>query len=133
MKIALLLITLNLFYYPLSTREQAEPIPSSHNILFRGERSDWKLFNSEEGNYSVLFPADPQIDKQELDIDKGKIKVLTAFVETPSVSYAVSCTVLPEKVDYADRVKEILDKTRSQTVEQNNGKLLEEAFGRKGY
>ena len=98
-----------------------------HLLQTKQTNKDWKQFNFEESKFSISFPEEPRIDKQELETAKGKVKLITYYVEQPNVSYAVTTTILPVKIDYLSRAKEILDKTRDQTVAQEKGTLLEES------
>jgi hypothetical protein len=105
-----------------------KPLEENHHSLQADQSSkDWKLFNFEESEFSISFPEEPKIDKREVESVKGKVTVVTYYVEQPNVSYAVSIAPIPVKINYLSRAKDILDKSRDQTVAQEKGTLLEES------
>lgn len=90
-------------------------------ILAIQHSDEWVRYNSKEGRYSVLLPAQPSVDSQEATSANGeKFTQYKATLSNGNVIYMIGY------FDYASGTMFTLDKARDGMVDAVKGTLLSE-------
>jgi len=90
--------------------------------------TEWKLFTSESGGFSVRFPREPEKQTEQVNMPVGegykKINMYMIMVRDPGFTYLVVYNEMPEwnpeDADY------IFDQARDGGIASLNGKLISE-------
>lgn len=87
----------------------------------------WEEYKSEEGNFSVLFPQKPQLDKQSTPTAVGDIVLNMYMVEMGDVVYFVMISDMPEKIIEGNDPKKLLEGGRDGALQQlQNSNLIKQ-------
>lgn len=71
-------------------------------IASKQQASDWKSFTSTQGNFSIVFPTEPQEIDQKIDIPKTELSIqYQTYLSEPhdNVVYVVSVWTYPPEID----------------------------------
>ncbi len=106
---------------PSEAPQPAPPVSRSRGILF------WEEFVSQEGRFSVNMPAEPKLNRQEVETAMGKLPIYFYVAETGAGGYMVGYNDFPQYSETAQFVNAILDGARDQVLAADpNRKLLSE-------
>ncbi|MBE2278814.1 MAG: hypothetical protein IAE91_00345, partial [Ignavibacteriaceae bacterium] len=85
----------------------------------------FKIFNYDAANFSVMFPANPESSSDITPSDYGNISSLMYSVDKDDVSYIVSVITYPKKLMDETPAKDLLDYVLESSVESiDGGKLV---------
>ena len=76
-------------------RAQGGPPPPPPPPAVEYNPNAWKEFSSEEGKFSVRMPAEPKLNRQDVDTPLGKLPVYLYVAQTGSGGYMVGYSDFP--------------------------------------
>ena len=73
------------------------PAPSSSPATSSSSLQDWFEYRSDEGGYTVLLPAEPEVNTQLADTAAGTVKLTMALTEMDNYAAGVSFNEIPQE------------------------------------
>lgn len=100
--------------------EPAEPSPSPS--------PEWYEYASEEGNYKVMFPGEPEIQTDTLDLPTGEANVVLARYQDDILGrvYLFSHNQIPLPEDESVQIEEAFDSSRDSIAAQLGAEVKDE-------
>jgi hypothetical protein len=87
----------------------------------------WKEFVSQEGGFSVRMPAEPKLNRQEVDTAMGKLPISFYTATTGTGGYMAGYTDFPKYSEEPQFVGAVLDGARDNVLaSDSNRKMLSE-------
>ncbi|MBS1812706.1 MAG: energy transducer TonB [Acidobacteria bacterium] len=94
---------------PPQTTKPAEATPTAPPAAPKYLISDWKPFQSKEGNFSVIFPTPPKEETKRYRLQSGLSEDHRYIVPTSNGNYQVAYTFLSENLATPEMIRERFD------------------------
>jgi hypothetical protein len=105
-----------LFIYPVSASPQSN----------KARKPDWINFRSDEGEFSILMPGQPQKHVQSKEVAFGTIYNYVFYVTAEGVDYIASYTDMPVGPTDKGLVDRAMNGARDNMLQGSKGRLLAE-------